>query len=63
MSDQQQVNPPRRALCVWFGDVMVIVHPDDPLYEDEYRFAVQFCEQGTPMPYADAEQGAGEATE
>jgi hypothetical protein len=63
MRDQPHADPPRRPLRVWFGDVAVIAHPDDPRYEEEYRLAVQFYGQGMPMPYAEEEQGAGDATE
>jgi hypothetical protein len=55
--------PPRRPLRVWFGDVEMIVLPSDPAYEEEYRLAVHFYRRGTPMPYADEDQAAGETRE
>jgi hypothetical protein len=39
------------------------VLPSDPAYEEEYRLALHFYRQGTPMPYVDENQAAGEARE
>jgi hypothetical protein len=44
--------PARLPLQVRVSDIFFVLRPGEPLYEEEYAFAVeQFVRHGVPMPY------------